>query len=95
MQDRTSDETAHVGRGAAGNGGLPGRLLIWPRPAGPRVRGQRPSVIKPHEDLNLVFGLTRTTARNSYSGGPVITYSTGGTAYTVSEKTTLEVAKSC
>ena len=53
------------------------------------------AVIKPHEDLNLVFGLTRTTARNSYSGGPVITYSTGGTAYTVSEKTTLEVAKSC
>jgi hypothetical protein len=50
------------------------------------------AVIKPREDLNLVFGLTRTIARNGYSGGPVITYTANGSTYTVREQTTLEVA---
>jgi len=54
------------------------------------------AVIKPHQDLNLAFGLTRTRARNAYSGGPVITYSANGNSYTLQEKTTLEIAaKGC
>lgn len=54
------------------------------------------AIIKPHQDLNLVFGLTRTTARNGYSDGPVIAYSANGNTYTVREATILEVAaKGC
>jgi hypothetical protein len=54
------------------------------------------AIIKPHQDLNLVFGLTRTTTRNGYSGGPVIAYTANGSTYTVREQTTLEVAaKGC
>jgi hypothetical protein len=55
------------------------------------------AIIKPHQDLNLVFGLTRTAARNGHSGGPVIAYSANSNAYTVREATTLEItaAKSC
>lgn len=54
------------------------------------------AIIKPHQDLNLAFGLTRTTARNGYSGGPVVIYSANGNTYSVREQTTLEIAaKSC
>lgn len=55
------------------------------------------AIIKPHQDLNLVFGLTRTIASNGYSGGPVVTYTANGNAYTVREATTLEItaSKSC
>jgi hypothetical protein len=54
-------------------------------------------VIKPHVDIDLVFGLTRTEARNAYSGGPVLTYSANGTTYTVRSQTTLQItpARSC
>jgi hypothetical protein len=55
------------------------------------------AVVKPHQDLNLVFGLIRTTARNAHSGGPVITYTSDGNTYTVREQTTLKItaARSC
>jgi hypothetical protein len=51
--------------------------------------------IRPGQDLNLVFGLTRTTAMTGKSAGPVIVYSTGGTKFTLKELTTLTVAGSC
>jgi len=59
---------------------------------------RRPAVgatIKPGQDLNLVFGLTRTTAKAGKSSGPLIAYTTGGLSYTVAEQTTLEVAAKC
>jgi hypothetical protein len=54
-------------------------------------------IIRPNQDLNLAFGLTRTTPGNAHSGGPVITYTANGRSYTVQEQTTLEItaAKSC
>jgi hypothetical protein len=52
-------------------------------------------VIKPGQDLNLVFGLTRTTAKDGTSNGPAITYTAGGSSYTVSEKTSLVVSAAC
>lgn len=53
------------------------------------------AVIRPRQDLNLVFGLVRTTARAGTSDGPKISYSSGGSRYTVTEQTTLEVAAHC
>jgi hypothetical protein len=49
------------------------------------------AVIKPHQDLNLVFGLIRTTGRSGTSAGPAITYTAGGSTYTVHEQTSLVV----
>jgi hypothetical protein len=57
----------------------------------PAIRG----VIRAGQDLNLVFGLTRTSAKAGKSDGPVITYSAGGNTYTVQELTTLVVAATC
>jgi hypothetical protein len=59
---------------------------------------RRPAVgatIKPGQDLNLVFGLTRTTTKSGRSPGPVITYSAGGPSYIVAMKTSLVVAGNC
>jgi hypothetical protein len=59
---------------------------------------RRPAVgatIKSRQDLNLVFGLTRTTAKTGKSGGPAIAYTAGGSSYTVAEQTTLEIAAKC
>jgi hypothetical protein len=77
--------------------------VVWPLPLS-RVRvywpvrwawaRRKPAVgfvIKPHVDVNLVFGVTRTTARNAYSGGPVVIYSANGKTYTLREQTTLEI----
>lgn len=44
------------------------------------------AVIRPHEGLNLVFGLTRTTAAAGHTSGPVITYSAGGSTYSLQEQ---------
>jgi hypothetical protein len=62
----------------------------WPKRK-PAIRG----VIAPGQDLNLVFGLTRTNAHTGRSGGPVIVYSANGNSYTVQEKTSLVVAANC
>ena len=54
----------------------------------------RPSgqLIRPGQDLNLVFGLM-----NGESGGPLISYTSDGIPYSVQEQTVLQVAagKSC
>ena len=49
------------------------------------------AVIGPHESLNLVFGLTRTTAAAGHTSGPVITYSAGGSTYTLQEQVGLVI----
>jgi hypothetical protein len=53
------------------------------------------AVIEPGEDLNLVFGLTRTTAKAGRSDGPLIVYSAGGSTYSLQELTDLIVAQDC
>ena len=55
------------------------------------------ATIRPGQDLNLVFGLTRTTVKAGRSDGPLISYTADGNSYTVQEQTALEVApgKSC
>lgn len=88
--------------GGSGNG----HLLVgagWPYPPSftKLVRSvwaqRRPAdgaTIQPGHTLNLVFGLTRTTVQPG-TGDPVISYTAGGSGYTVAEKTTLEVAAKC
>ena len=90
--------------GQANNGG---GILVgagWPYPPSftALVRSvwakRRPAVgatIKPGQDLNLVFGLTRTTAKAGKSDGPAIWYTASGSSYTVNEKTSLVVAARC
>jgi hypothetical protein len=50
------------------------------------------AVIRPGQDLNLVFAMMRTTQLRASSNGPSITYTAGGSSYTVSEQTSLVVA---
>ncbi len=52
-------------------------------------------VIRPRQDLNLVFGLIRTGARRGYSAGPQVTYTAGGSTYTLTEQTSLVVTAKC
>jgi hypothetical protein len=90
----------------------PGQSLLigagWPYPpdstaalaSNPEWRNRVPAVgatIRPGQDLNLVFGLTRTTRKPGWSKGPLIAYSAGGSSYSVQEQTTLEIAsgRSC
>lgn len=56
---------------------------VWPERT-PAIGG----VIRPHQTLNLLFGLIRTTpsAGRSENAGPVITYTTGGRSYTLTER---------
>jgi hypothetical protein len=55
------------------------------------------AVIRPGQDLNLIFGMTRTWARDGWSGGPVVTYAGNGGSYTLQEQTGLVLGakKSC
>jgi hypothetical protein len=64
-------------------------------PEWPRREPAKGAVIRPGQDLNLVFALTRTSAPASRSAGPLITYTAGGNTYSVQEKTTLIVAANC
>ena len=41
------------------------------------------AVIRPHQQLNLFFGITRTAARLVQAGAPVITYTADGNTYTL------------
>jgi hypothetical protein len=47
------------------------------------------AVLKPGQDLNLVFGLTMTSPHNASSDPPQITYTAGGNGYTVNYGTTI------
>ena len=70
----------------------------FPPTTSPQWVQRRPAiggVIRPRQDLNLVFGLTRTTAKAGRSPGPVIAYTAGGSSYTVKMKTSLVVAATC
>jgi hypothetical protein len=53
------------------------------------------AVIRAHQDLNLVFGLRRTTAKSGRSDGAVIGYTAGGSTYTLAENVSLVVAPKC
>ncbi len=43
------------------------------------------AVIKPRQQLNLVFGLARTGPKVGRTSGPVVTYTAGGNSYTLRE----------
>ena len=87
--------------GQTGGGGTLDVGAGWPYPPSftAIVRSvwaqRRPAVgnttIKPGQDLNLVFGLTRTMGSVGKSDGPAITYAAAGSTYTVQEKTSLVV----
>jgi hypothetical protein len=51
------------------------------------------AVIKPGEDLNLAFGVLRTTAADGSSNGPTIVYTAGHTTYTLRESVSLALAR--
>jgi hypothetical protein len=51
------------------------------------------AVIEPGEDLNLVFGLLRTTAADGSSDGPMVVYTAGSSTYTLREKLSLALAR--
>jgi hypothetical protein len=71
----------------------------YPPTTAPEWRHREPAVgavIHPHQDLNIVFGLIRTSARNGRSDGPATTYTAGGSTWTVKEQVSLVVAaRSC
>jgi hypothetical protein len=51
------------------------------------------AVIRPSQDLQLVFGVFRTTAADGSSYGPMIVYTAGSTTYTLREQISLAVAR--
>lgn len=51
------------------------------------------AVIEPGEDLNLVFGVLRTTTADGSSHGPMIVYTAGRTTYTLRESLSLALAR--
>lgn len=53
------------------------------------------AIIRPGQDLNLVFGLTRTSDRDGRSPGPAIVYSANRTTYTIDEGWSLIVSANC
>lgn len=53
------------------------------------------TTIKPGHGLNLVFGLVWAGGRAGLSPGPMISYTAGGSSYSFSEQTTLEIAAKC
>lgn len=81
--------------------------VFWPPQQGaftfatgrwPTWRWRQPAVggtIRPHQDLNLVYGLTRTTSKPGTASGPVVTYTAGGSRYTLAETFGQELAKVC
>lgn len=90
--------------GHTGNGGTIDVGAGWPYPPSftALVRSvwaqRRPAVgatIKPRQDLNLVFGLIRTTGSVGKSDGPAIAYTAGRSTYAVQEQTNLIVAANC
>jgi hypothetical protein len=71
----------------------------WPypptsQPTWPQRRPAVGAVIKPGQDLNLVFGLIRTTSHDGRSDGPVIAYTANGSTYTMKEAVSLLAAAS-
>lgn len=50
------------------------------------------AVIRPGQNLQLEFGVLRTTAADGSSGGPVVVYTAGRTTYTLREQVSLAVA---
>jgi hypothetical protein len=76
---------------------LIGAVLSWPPVSRAWAERKRATgaVIKPFQHLNLVFGLTRTSAKTGRSGGPVLVYTADHNTYTLTENTSLIVAARC
>jgi len=83
-----------------GNWDVVGVGVPYPPTTWPEWSNREPAigaVILPGQDLNLVFGMTRTSASDGTSAGPVILYTVNRGTYTLHEQTGLMVAarKSC
>lgn len=64
-------------------------------PTWPQRRLAVGGLIRPHQRLTLVFGLTRMLGATGRSDGPAITYTASGGTWTVRERTSLIVAPDC
>lgn len=53
------------------------------------------AVIKPHQGLSLVFGLTHTGQHDGHTSGPLITYTASGNSYTLQEDYGFRIAVHC
>jgi hypothetical protein len=51
------------------------------------------AAIRPGQDLQLAFGVLRTTAADGSSDGPMIVYTDGRATYTLREQVSLAVAR--
>ena len=61
-------------------------------------RRRRPligAVLRPHQDLDLVFVLSRTAENYGIVGGPKVTYTSAGQTWTVTEHFTMAIAANC
>lgn len=61
-------------------------------------RRRRPligAVLQPHQDLDLVFVLSRTAENYGIVGGPKVTYTSAGQTWTVTEHFTMAIAANC
>jgi hypothetical protein len=81
---------------------IQGRTLIgvayWP-PKSPMWALRRlaaGAVIRPHQALDLVYGLAMTSAKTGKAGGPTIIYTANGNSYTLQETFSVQLqVKSC
>jgi hypothetical protein len=53
------------------------------------------AVIKPGQNLNLVFGLTHTGEQDGHTSGPLVTYTASGNSYTLQEGYGFRIAAHC
>ena len=70
--------------------------LAWPPVTYPLWPDRVPAVgavIRPGQDLQLAFGVLRTTAANGSSDQPMIVYTAGRATYTLREQGALTVAR--
>jgi len=61
-------------------------------------RRRRPligAVLQAHQDLNLVFELTRTAVNYGIVAGPKVTYTSAGKTWTVTEHFSIAIAANC
>jgi len=73
--------------------GFPYPPTRWP--TWPQRRSAIGAVIRPGQDLNLVIGLTRTSARNGRASGPLVDYVSDRQSFTLTYHINLIVSHRC
>lgn len=70
----------------------------WPpttQPTWPEHRLAVGAVIRPGQDMNLVYGLARTSGREGYTGAAIVTYTAGRWTYVLYESLDMMVSQNC